>query len=396
MQFARLNDIDVSGKTVLIREDLNVPLKDGKIANDARLKASLPTIQLALDKGAAVIVCSHLGRPDPSNPEAKYSLQPVADYLGDALGKPVKLVTDYAQNNVTVAPGEVVLLENVRFNAGEKKNDAALSERYAALCDVFVMDAFGTAHRAEASTEGVIAKAKTACAGPLLAAELDALAKALDNPAKPMLAIVGGSKVSTKLDVLKSLAKICDQIIVGGGIANTFLAAKGANVGASLYEADMVETAKSIMQETHVLLPDEVVVAKKSQIDFDDFLGSLESADAVTKSVDTIADDEMILDISASSAAKLADAIKNAKTILWNGPVGVFEVDKFGEGTKIVSEAVAASAGFSIAGGGDTLAAIDKYKVADKVSYTSTGGGAFLEFVEGKTLPAVHALSQRI
>ena len=395
MQFARLNDIDVSGKTVLIREDLNVPLKDGKIANDARLKASLPTIQLALDKGAAVIVCSHLGRPDPSNPEAKYSLQPVADYLGDALGKPVKLMTDYAQNNVTVAPGEVVLLENVRFNAGEKKNDAALSERYAALCDVFVMDAFGTAHRAEASTEGVIAKAKTACAGPLLAAELDALAKALDNPAKPMLAIVGGSKVSTKLDVLKSLAKICDQIIVGGGIANTFLAAKGANVGASLYEADMVETAKSIMQETHVLLPDEVVVAKKSQIDFDDFLGSLESADAVTKSVDTIADDEMILDISASSAAKLADAIKNAKTILWNGPVGVFEVDKFGEGTKIVSEAVAASEGFSIAGGGDTLAAIDKYKVADKVSYTSTGGGAFLEFVEGKTLPAVHALSQR-
>jgi len=395
MQFARLNDIDVSGKTVLIREDLNVPLKDGKIANDARLKASLPTIQLALDKGAAVIVCSHLGRPDPSNPEAKYSLQPVADYLGDALGKPVKLVTDYAQNNVTVAPGEVVLLENVRFNAGEKKNDAALSERYAALCDVFVMDAFGTAHRAEASTEGVIAKAKTACAGPLLAAELDALAKALDNPAKPMLAIVGGSKVSTKLDVLKSLAKICDQIIVGGGIANTFLAAKGVNVGASLYEADMVETAKSIMKETHVLLPDEVVVAKKSQIDFDDFLGSLESADAVTKSVDTIADDEMILDISANSAAKLADAIKNAKTILWNGPVGVFEVDKFGEGTKIVSEAVAASAGFSIAGGGDTLAAIDKYKVADKVSYTSTGGGAFLEFVEGKTLPAVHALSQR-
>ena len=395
MQFARLNDIDVSDKTVLIREDLNVPLKDGKIANDARLKASLPTIQLALDKGAAVIVCSHLGRPDPSNPEAKYSLQPVADYLGDALGKPVKLVTDYAQNNVTVAPGEVVLLENVRFNAGEKKNDAALSERYAALCDVFVMDAFGTAHRAEASTEGVIAKAKTACAGPLLAAELDALAKALDNPAKPMLAIVGGSKVSTKLDVLKSLAKICDQIIVGGGIANTFLAAKGANVGASLYEADMVETAKSIMQETHILLPEEVVVAKKSQIDFDDFLGSLESADAVTKSVDTIADDEMILDISASSAAKLADAIKNAKTILWNGPVGVFEVDKFGEGTKIVSEAVAASEGFSIAGGGDTLAAIDKYKVADKVSYTSTGGGAFLEFVEGKTLPAVHALSQR-
>lgn len=396
MQFARLNDIDVSGKTVLIREDLNVPVKDGKVANDARLKASLPTIQLALDKGAAVIVCSHLGRPDPANPEAKYSLQPVADYLTNALGQPVKLVTDYIDNEVKVQQGEVVLLENVRFNAGEKKNDATLSARYAALCDVFVMDAFGTAHRAEASTEGVIAKAKTACAGPLLAAELDALAKALDNPAKPMLAIVGGSKVSTKLDVLKSLAKICDHIIVGGGIANTFLAAKGINVGASLYEADMVDTAKAIMQETNVLLPDEVVVAKKSQINFDDFLGSLESAEAVTKSVNDIADDEMILDISANSAAQLADAIKNAKTILWNGPVGVFEVDKFGEGTKIVSEAVAASDGFSIAGGGDTLAAIDKYQVADKVSYTSTGGGAFLEFVEGKTLPAVQALTQNI
>lgn len=396
MQFARLNDIDVSGKTLLIREDLNVPVKDGKVANDARLKASLPTIQLALDKGAAVIVCSHLGRPDPANPEAKYSLQPVADYLTHALSKTVKLVTDYIDNEVKVQPGEVVLLENVRFNAGEKKNDATLSARYADLCDVFVMDAFGTAHRAEASTEGVIAKAKTACAGPLLAAELDALAKALDNPAKPMLAIVGGSKVSTKLDVLKSLAKICDHIIVGGGIANTFLAAKGINVGASLYEAEMVDTAKAIMQETNVLLPDEVVVAKKSQINFDDFLGSLESAEAVTKSVNDIADDEMILDISANSAAQLADAIKNAKTILWNGPVGVFEVDKFGEGTKVVSQAVADSDGFSIAGGGDTLAAIDKYGVADKVSYTSTGGGAFLEFVEGKTLPAVHALSQRV
>lgn len=395
MQFARLNDIDVSGKTLLIREDLNVPVKDGQVANDARLKASLPTIQLALDKGAAVIVCSHLGRPDPANPEAKYSLQPVADYLTHALEKPVKLVTDYIDNEVKVQPGEVVLLENVRFNAGEKKNDATLSARYAALCDVFVMDAFGTAHRAEASTEGVIAKAKTACAGPLLAAELDALAKALDNPAKPMLAIVGGSKVSTKLDVLKSLAQICDHIIVGGGIANTFLAAKGINVGASLYEAEMVDTAKAIMQETNVLLPDEVVVAKKSQINFDDFLGSLESAEAVTKSVNDIADDEMILDISANSATQLADAIKNAKTILWNGPVGVFEVDKFGEGTKVVSQAVAASDGFSIAGGGDTLAAIDKYGVADKVSYASTGGGAFLEFVEGKTLPAVHALSQR-
>ena len=395
MQFARLNDIDVSGKTVLIREDLNVPLKDGKIANDARLKASLPTIQLALDKGAAVIVCSHLGRPDPSNPEAKYSLQPVADYLGDALGKPVKLVTDYVQNNVTVAPGEVVLLENVRFNAGEKKNDAALSERYAALCDVFVMDAFGTAHRAEASTEGVIAKAKTACAGPLLAAELDALAKALDNPAKPMLAIVGGSKVSTKLDVLKSLAKICDQIIVGGGIANTFLAAAGFNVGKSLCENDLIDTAKAIAAKVSVPLPTDVVVADASEIDFADFLGSLAAAKAVVKKVEDVTDNDMILDVGPETAQAFADIIKASKTILWNGPVGVFEVDQFGEGTKALSLAIAESAGFSIAGGGDTLAAIDKYEVADKIGYISTGGGAFLEFVEGKTLPAVAVLLER-
>lgn len=394
MQFARLKDIDVAGKTVLIREDLNVPIKDGKVANDARLKASLPTIQLALDGGAAVIVCSHLGRPDPSNPEAKYSLQPVADYLTQALAQPVMLVTDYMQNAVAVAPGQVVLLENVRFNAGEKKNDSTLAQRYADLCDVFVMDAFGTAHRAEASTEGVIAKAKQACAGPLLAAELDALAKALDNPEKPMLAIVGGSKVSTKLEVLTSLAKICDQIIVGGGIANTFLAAKGINVGASLCEPDMLETAKQIMAQTQVLLPTEVVVADKSQVNFDDFFGSLSIADALVKPVEALGDNDMILDIAPDSAKVMAAAIKNAKTILWNGPVGVFEDDKFGQGTQIISQAVAASEGFSIAGGGDTLAAIDKYQVADKVSYTSTGGGAFLEFVEGKTLPAVHALTQ--
>lgn len=394
MQFNRLQDLDVKGKTVLIREDLNVPIKDGKITNDARLKASLPTIQMALDKGAAVIVCSHLGRPDPANPEAKFSLQPIAAYLSNALDKEVSFVTDYLDKPLTLSAGQVALLENVRFNAGEKKNDAALSQQYANLCDVFVMDAFGTAHRAESSTEGVIAKAKQSCAGPLLASELDALAKALNNPEKPMLAIVGGSKVSTKLDVLTSLAKICDQIIVGGGIANTFLAAKGVNVGASLYEKEMLDTAKQIMQETAVLLPEEVVVAKKSQINFDDFLGSLESADPVTKSINDIADDEMILDISPASAEKLANAIKTAKTILWNGPVGVFEVDKFGQGTQIISQAVADSEGFSIAGGGDTLAAIDKYKVADKVSYTSTGGGAFLEFVEGKTLPAVAALTK--
>jgi phosphoglycerate kinase len=395
MQFSRLTELDVAGKTVLIREDLNVPVKNGQVANDARLKASLPTIQLALDKGAAVIVCSHLGRPDPANPEDKYSLQPVADYLSTALGQPVKLVTDYLDGGVQVEPGQVVLLENVRFNAGEKKNDAALSQQYADLCDVFVMDAFGTAHRAEASTEGVIAKAKKACAGPLLAGELDALAKALHNPEKPMLAIVGGSKVSTKLDVLTSLAKICDQIIVGGGIANTFLAANGVNVGASLCEKDMVDTAKQIMQQTNVLLPTEVVVAKKSQINFDDFIGSLANAEATIKSVDNLDDDDMILDIAPNSAKVMAEAIANAKTILWNGPVGVFEDDKFGQGTQIISQAVADSAGFSIAGGGDTLAAIDKYEIADKVSYTSTGGGAFLEFVEGKTLPAVAALAQQ-
>lgn len=394
MQFKRLNDLDISGKTVLIREDLNVPIKEGKVASDARLKASLPTIQLALDKGAAVIVCSHLGRPDPSNPEEKFSLAPVADYLSHALQQDVPLIKDYLDQPVNVKPGQVVLLENVRFNAGEKKNDPALAKQYANLCDVFVMDAFGTAHRAESSTEGVIAQAKEACAGPLLAAELDALGKALHNPAKPMLAIVGGSKVSTKLDVLTSLAKICDQIIVGGGIANTFLAAKGVNVGASLYEADMVDTAKKIMQQTQILLPDQVVVAQKSQIDFDDFLGSVAKAAATTKSVDALDNDDMILDVAASSTQPMVDAINNAKTILWNGPVGVFEVDSFGEGTKIIADAIANSDAFSIAGGGDTLAAIDKYQIADKVSYTSTGGGAFLEFVEGKALPAVVALTR--
>lgn len=394
MQFNRLQDIDIKNKTVLIREDLNVPIKDGKIANDARLKASLPTIQLALDKEAGVIVCSHLGRPDPANPESKYSLAPVADYLSKALGQEVIFISDYLDNGVKVEAGQVVLLENVRFNAGEKKNDSDLAQKYADLCDVFVMDAFGTAHRAEASTEGVIAKAKQACAGILLANELDALAKALQKPEKPMLAIVGGSKVSTKLDVLISLAKICDQIIVGGGIANTFLLAKGYKIGASLAEPEMIDTCKQILSQTEVLLPKTVVVADKSEINFDDFLGSLANAKAVTKSVEDIGDNDMILDIAPDSANDIAQAIKNAKTILWNGPVGVFEVDSFGEGTKIISQAVADSSGFSIAGGGDTLSAIDKYNVADKVSYTSTGGGAFLEFVEGKTLPAVLALTK--
>ncbi len=390
-----MQDFDFNNKIVLIREDLNVPIKDGKIQSDARLKASLPTIQTALDKGAKVIVCSHLGRPDPACPEDKYSLAPVVAYLEQHLNQKVVFVKDYLQNGVHFSNAKVALLENVRFNVGEKKNDEQLSQAYADLCDVFVMDAFGTAHRAESSTAGVIDKAKNACAGLLLQKELDALARALDNPTKPMVAIVGGSKVSTKLDVLTTLADLCDEIIVGGGIANTFLAASGVNVGASLYEPDLVDTAKEIMTKTKILLPDEVVVVKQSQIDGDDFLAALARCDAIVKSVNDIADDEMILDVAEQSAHQIAESILNAKTILWNGPVGVFEVDKFGQGTQIISQAVADSEGFSIAGGGDTLAAIEKYGVADKVSYASTGGGAFLEFVEGKPLPAVEALARR-
>jgi len=396
MNFLRMSELSLTDKVVLIREDLNVPIKAGKVASDARLQASLPTIKMALEKGAAVIVCSHLGRPTEGNPEAIYSLAPVADYLSDKLSAPVTLNSDYLTQGVAIEAGEVALLENVRFNEGEKKNDAALAQKYADLCDIFVMDAFGTAHRAQASTEGVtqaMYKAgKTACAGPLLAAELDALSLALETPAQPMLAIVGGSKVSTKLEVLHSLAELCSQIIVGGGIANTFLAAQGHSVGASLYEADLLDTAREIMGKTEILLPEYVVVADKNEIDFADFTGSLQQASATIKSVDTIGDNDMILDIAPDSAMKLAEAITKAKTILWNGPVGVFEVDAFGQGTQIVAEAVKNSQGFSIAGGGDTLAAIDKYQVADGVSYMSTGGGAFLEFVEGKALPAVAAL----
>ena len=400
MNFLRMSELDLAEKVVLIREDLNVPIKDGKVTSDARLQASLPTIKLALEKGAAVIVCSHLGRPTEGKPEDVYSLAPVADYLTDKLGtqikQPVSLNRDYLTAGVNVKAGEVVLLENVRFNDGEKKNSPSLAQAYADLCDVFVMDAFGTAHRAQASTEGVTqamrAAAKTVCAGPLLSAELDALTQGLNTPAQPMLAIVGGSKVSTKLEVLHSLAELCSQIIVGGGIANTFLAAKGHRVGASLYEADLVETARDIMQKTEILLPEYVVVADKNEIDFADFIGSLQAATATVKAVSDIGDNDMILDIAPQSAEKLAEAIINAKTILWNGPVGVFEVDAFGAGTEILAKAVQQSAGFSIAGGGDTLAAIDKYQVAEGVSYMSTGGGAFLEFVEGKTLPAVAAL----
>ena len=400
MNFLRMSELDLAEKVVLIREDLNVPIKDGKVTSDARLQASLPTIKLALEKGAAVIVCSHLGRPTEGSPEEVYSLAPVADYLTDKLGtqikQPVSLNRDYLTAGVNVKAGEVILLENVRFNAGEKKNSPSLAKAYADLCDVFVMDAFGTAHRAQASTEGVTqamrAAGKTVCAGPLLSAELDALTQGLDTPAQPMLAIVGGSKVSTKLEVLHSLAELCSQIIVGGGIANTFLAAKGHSVGASLYEADLVDTARDIMQKTEILLPEYVVVADKKEIDFDDFIGSLQAATATVKAVSDIGDNDMILDIAPQSAEKLAEAIMNAKTILWNGPVGVFEVDAFGAGTEILARAVQQSTGFSIAGGGDTLAAIDKYQVAEGVSYMSTGGGAFLEFVEGKTLPAVAAL----
>ena len=396
MNFLRMSELSLADKVVLIREDLNVPIKDGKVASDARLQASLPTIKMALEKGAAVIVCSHLGRPTEGSPEAIYSLAPVADYLSDKLAAPVSLNKDYLTAGVAIKAGEVVLLENVRFNNGEKKNDTALAQKYADLCDVFVMDAFGTAHRAQASTEGVTQAmhqaGKVACAGPLLAAELDALSLALETPAQPMLAIVGGSKVSTKLEVLHSLAEVCSQIIVGGGIANTFLAAQGHSVGASLYEVELVDTARDIMSKTEILLPEYVVVANKNEIDFADFTGSLQKATATIKSVDAIGDNDMILDIAPESAEQLAAAIIKAKTILWNGPVGVFEVDAFGQGTQIVANAVKDSQGFSIAGGGDTLAAIDKYQVADGVSYMSTGGGAFLEFVEGKVLPAVAAL----
>ena len=394
MNFQRMTDLDLAGKRVLIREDLNVPVKNGVITSDARLRAALPTIKAAVAKGAAVMVYSHLGRPVEGEPKAEQSLAPVAAYLTEALGQEVKLFTDYL-DGVEVEAGQVVLLENCRFNVGEKKNSPELAQKYAALCDVYVMDAFGTAHRAEASTEGVARFAKVAAAGPLLAAELDALGRALKTPEKPMVAIVAGSKVSTKLDVLTSLSDICDQIIVGGGIANTFLAAAGFNVGKSLCENDLIDTAKAIAAKVSIPLPTDVVVADASEINFADFLGSLAAAKAVVKKVEDVTDNDMILDVGPETAKAFAEIIKNSKTILWNGPVGVFEVDQFGEGTKVLSLAIAESNGFSIAGGGDTLAAIDKYEVADKIGYISTGGGAFLEFVEGKTLPAVAALLER-
>ena len=394
MNFQRMTDLDLNGKRVLIREDLNVPVKDGKITSDARLRAAIPTIKQALAQGAAVMVFSHLGRPVEGEPKPEQSLAPVAAYLTEALGQDVQLFTDYL-DGVEVKAGQVVLLENVRFNHGEKKNNPELAQKYAALCDVFVMDAFGTAHRAEASTEGVARYADQAVAGPLLATELDALGRAMKTPEKPMVAIVAGSKVSTKLDVLTSLSTICNQLIVGGGIANTFLAAAGYNVGKSLCEVDLLDTAKQIAAKVDVPLPIDVVVADVSEINFDDFLGSAGNANAVVKKVADVGHNDMILDVGPETAQQFATLLKQSKTILWNGPVGVFEVDQFGEGTKALSLAIAESAGFSIAGGGDTLAAIDKYQVADQIGYISTGGGAFLEFVEGKTLPAVAILLER-
>ncbi|HEJ9486961.1 phosphoglycerate kinase [Proteus sp. GOKU] len=384
MSVIKMTDLDLAGKRVLIRADLNVPVKDGKVTSDARIRASLPTIEAALKQGAKVMVTSHLGRPTEGEYNEEFSLKPVVDYLKDKLTAPVSLAKDYL-NGVEVNAGELVVLENVRFNKGEKKDDETLSKQYAALCDVFVMDAFGTAHRAQASTHGVAKFAQVACAGPLLSAELEALGKALDKPARPMVAIVGGSKVSTKLTVLDSLSKIADQLIVGGGIANTFIAAEGHPVGRSLYEADLVDDAKKLMEKCDIPVPSDVRVATEFS----------ETADAVLKSASDIKDDEQVLDIGDVTAERLAEILKNAKTILWNGPVGVFEFPNFRKGTEIIANAIADSDAFSIAGGGDTLAAIDLFDIADKISYISTGGGAFLEFVEGKKLPAVAMLEER-
>ncbi len=390
MSFTKLTDLDLAGKRVLIRADLNVPVKDGKVTSDARISASMPTIEHCMKAGAAVMVMSHRGRPEEGKVDEENSMQPIADDMSAKLGKEVKLVKDYLDNAPQVAAGEVVLLENVRFNAGEKKDNEELAKKYAALCDVFVMDAFGTAHRAQASTHGAGKFAPTACAGLLLADELDNLAKALANPARPMVAIVGGSKVSTKLTVLEALSEKVDQLVVGGGIANTFLKASGFPVGKSLCEDDLVDTAKALMEKmkargANIPIASDVVVGKN----FD------ENEPAVLKKADEVTDDEMIFDIGPDSAKELAEIISKAGTIVWNGPVGVFEFDQFGEGTKTVSMAIANADGFSLAGGGDTIAAIQKYDIYDKVSYISTAGGAFLEYLEGKTLPAVAMLEER-
>ena len=379
-----MRDLDLRGKRVLIREDLNVPVKDGAVSSDARIRAALPTIEAALAAGAKVILMSHLGRPTEGEFDPQFSMAPVAEHLSGLLHRPVSLIEDW-RSGVALEEGEIALLENVRFNPGEKKDDDELAGAYAALCDVFVMDAFGTAHRAQASTHGVARFAPQACAGPLLEAELNALEQALANPARPMVAIVGGSKVSTKLTVLETLAQKVDQLVVGGGIANTFLAASGKPVGKSLCEHDLIPAAKALLGKASIPLPPDVVTGKELS----------EGAAATVKSADEVAEDDMILDIGPEAARQIADILMNAGTILWNGPVGVFEFDQFAAGTEALSQAIAASGAFSLAGGGDTLAAIDKFGIADKVSYISTGGGAFLEYVEGKTLPAVAILEQR-
>jgi phosphoglycerate kinase len=384
----RMQDLDLAGRRVLIREDLNVPIADGKVTSDARIRAALPTLRAALDAGAAVMVMSHLGRPVEGEYSDEFSLRPVADHLATLLGREVRLVRDWIAG-VDVAAGEIVVLENVRFLAGEKANDETLARKMAALCDVYVMDAFGTAHRAQASTCGVAEFARAACAGPLLAAELDALGKAMSSPARPVVAIVGGSKVSTKLSVLEALATKVDKLIVGGGIANTFIAAAGHNVGKSLHEPDMLDIAAKLAADdtdrATIPVPDDVVVAHEFSA----------GAPGIVKTVDQVADDELILDIGPATAARFAGMLKDAGTIIWNGPVGVFEFDAFAGGTRTIASAIAESGAFSVAGGGDTLAAIDKFGVADGISYISTGGGAFLEFVEGKTLPAVAMLEKR-
>ncbi|MDR2195334.1 MAG: phosphoglycerate kinase [Gallionellaceae bacterium] len=388
--FIRMTDLPLAGKRVLIRADLNVPVSDGKVTSDARITASMATINHCLQAGARVMVTSHLGRPEEGQWTAENSLQPVADNIAARLGKPVRLIKDWVDGGFDVAPGELVVLENCRINKGEKKNVDETAKKYAALCDVFVMDAFGTAHRAEASTHGVAKYAPTACAGILLTEELDALNKALANPARPMVAIVGGSKVSTKLTVLESLAEKCEQLVVGGGIANTFLKASGKKVGKSLCEDDLVPTAQALMTKMSargatIPIAVDVVCGKK----FD------ANEPAVLKSADDVADDDMIFDIGPKSAQELADIIMKAGTVVWNGPVGVFEFDQFGAGTKKIADAIATTKAFTLAGGGDTIAAIQKYDIYDKVSYISTAGGAFLEYLEGKTLPAVEILEQR-
>jgi len=384
-----MTDLDLNGKRLLIRQDLNVPVKDGVISSDIRIQASLPAIELALKSGAAVMIMSHLGRPTEGEFDPAASLQPVATRLSELLNKPVRLEKDWI-NGIEINSGEIVLCENVRFNLGEKANSPELGKKMAALCDIFVMDAFGTAHRAQASTHSVIEQAKVACAGPLLSAELEALGKSLNQPESPVVAVVGGSKVSTKLTVLKTLSTKVDQLIVGGGIANTFIAAAGYSVGKSLFEADLLDDAKALIaaakaNNSDIPIPVDVVCAKE----FSD------TAIATIKKVADIADDDMVLDIGPETSAQYAAILEAAKTIVWNGPVGVFEIDQFAEGTKSMSIAIAQSAAFSIAGGGDTLAAIDKYGIKDKVSYTSTGGGAFLEFLEGKELPAIAALEAK-